>query len=64
MQPANDKSFVRIELTPEQQKQVKATTGRDSVAIELSAQELEERIAPRLDAGWGTNHNETMLGDD
>jgi hypothetical protein len=38
--------FVRIELTKAQQENVKATTGKDAEAIELSVQELEERIAP------------------
>ena len=37
---------VRITLTPEQQAQVKQATGKDASALELSVQELEERIAP------------------
>jgi hypothetical protein len=37
---------VRIKLTPEQQEMVKRATGKSAEALELSAQELEERIAP------------------
>jgi uncharacterized small protein (DUF1192 family) len=33
-------------LTEEQKKKIKATTGRDSEAVELNVEELEERIAP------------------
>ena len=40
--------FVRLPLTNEQKEQVRASTGRDAEAIELSAKELEERIAPRM----------------
>lgn len=52
---------VRINLTPEQATVVKTATGRDAEAIELTVEELEERIAPffRL-AG---NCNETLLVD-
>jgi hypothetical protein len=38
---------VRINLTKEQQEAVRTATGKDAEAIELSAEELEERIAPR-----------------
>jgi uncharacterized small protein (DUF1192 family) len=41
------KSQVRIELTPEQKAQVRNATGKDAEAVELSVEELEERIAPR-----------------
>ena len=40
-------NFVRLSLTEEQKSQVRATTGKEVEAIELSAKELEERIAPR-----------------
>jgi uncharacterized small protein (DUF1192 family) len=36
----------RITLTPEQKDQVRKATGKDADAIELSVEELEERIAP------------------
>jgi hypothetical protein len=41
-----EKEIVRIELTPEQKQLVKQQTGKDADAVELTAQELEERIAP------------------
>lgn len=53
----NDRKIVRIELTPSQKEQIKATTGRDAEAVELTVQELEERITP----GRTWNHNETFL---
>ena len=37
---------VRIKLTPEQQETVKRVTGKFAEALELTAHELEERIAP------------------
>ncbi|HET9799294.1 MAG TPA: hypothetical protein VFP90_14950 [Gemmatimonadaceae bacterium] len=50
-------AVVRIDLTEEQKTQIKAATDRSVDSIELTAQELEQRIAPRLAA----NHNETLL---
>jgi uncharacterized small protein (DUF1192 family) len=38
---------IRMTLTPEQKEQVRKATGKDAEAIELSVEELEERIAPR-----------------
>jgi len=49
--------MVRIDLSPEQMQHLRATTGLEVKAIELTLQELEQRIAPRI----ATNHNETML---
>ena len=40
------KDQIRIELTPEQKAQVHKATGKDAEAVELSVEELEERIAP------------------
>ena len=54
-----EKEIVRIDLTSSQKEQVKAKTGHNAEAIELTVQELEERIAPKI-AG---NHNETLLVD-
>jgi hypothetical protein len=42
-QPA---STIRLDLTVEQKQIVKAVTNRDAEALELSVQELEQRIAP------------------
>ena len=41
-----EKEIVRIELTPEQKQLIKKEIGKDAEAVELTAQELEERIAP------------------
>jgi hypothetical protein len=43
---SNPKEQFRIQLTPEQKSQVKGATGKDAEAVELSVEELEERIAP------------------
>ena len=40
------KNQIRIELTPEQKAKVREATGKDAEAVELSVEELEERIAP------------------
>ena len=36
----------RISLTPEQKEQVRKATGKEANTIELTVEELEERIAP------------------
>ena len=54
-----EKEIIRIDLTTSQKEQVKAKTGQNAEAIELTVQELEERIAP----GQNLNHNETLLVD-
>lgn len=43
---SNPKEQFRIHLTPEQKDQVRKATGKDAEAVELSVEELEERIAP------------------
>jgi hypothetical protein len=43
---STSKDQVRIELTPEQKAQVRSATGKEAEAVELSVEELEERIAP------------------
>ena len=42
----NDKEIVRIDLTPEQKQLVKKEIGKEVDAVELTAKELEELIAP------------------
>jgi uncharacterized small protein (DUF1192 family) len=37
---------LRITLTPEQKEQIRKATGKEAEAVELSIEELEERIAP------------------
>ena len=41
-----DKEQVRIALAPEQKRQIRSATGKDAEALELTVQELEQRIAP------------------
>jgi len=49
---------VRIPLTPEQKAMVKQATGKDAESLELSVNELEERIAPgKLGGGQGGKFN-------
>jgi uncharacterized small protein (DUF1192 family) len=43
---AESKGHVRIELTPDQKEKIRNATGKDAEAVELSVEELEERIAP------------------
>jgi hypothetical protein len=52
----SDQKHVRLELTEEQKAQVKAATGKDARAIELDAEELEERIAPFTPRPGGLGH--------
>lgn len=40
------KRQVRIELTEEQRKKLREETGKDAEAVEFTAEELEDRIAP------------------
>jgi len=37
---------IRIELTPEQKAQIEKASGKKGEAIEMTVEELEERIAP------------------
>ncbi len=43
---ANTNEPIRIKLTPEQSEMVRKATGKKAEALELSVDELEERIAP------------------
>ena len=43
---SNPKEQFRIKLTPEQKAEVRSATGKEAEAVELSVEELEERIAP------------------
>ena len=44
----DEKKVIRIELTEEQQKLIKAETGKEATAIELAVEELEKRISPSV----------------
>jgi len=41
-----EQEIVRIDLTPEQKQIIKQEIGKDGEAVELTVDELEERIAP------------------
>ncbi len=43
----SEQNNVKIELTPEQQAELKQTTGKEVESLDLSVEELEQRIAPR-----------------
>ncbi len=43
---AHGKEQVRIKLTPDQQAQIRKATGKSAEALELTVEELEQRIAP------------------
>jgi hypothetical protein len=51
---SESKGQVRIELTPDQKAKVRTATGKDADAVELSVEELEERIAPVQ--GWPSKY--------
>jgi hypothetical protein len=40
------REHIQIRLTETQKAEVKAATGKDAETVELSVEELEERIAP------------------
>ena len=52
---SNESSQVRLTLTPEQRATIKQATGKDAESLELSVQELEERIAPTKALGGKVN---------
>jgi len=48
MSDKKENDVVRIDLTEAQKEQVKEATEMNADAIELTVQELEARIAPRM----------------
>jgi hypothetical protein len=42
----------RLTLTPEQKEQIRKATGKEAEVLELSVEELEERIAPMISRGF------------
>ena len=48
MSDKKETDVVRIDLTPSQKEQVKEATEKNADAIELTVQELEARIAPKV----------------
>lgn len=54
---------IRVELTPEQQQQVKDASGQDVAAIEFTPEELEQRIAPSISLPYTEiSHTYTQQG--
>jgi hypothetical protein len=47
MEQKSPKNTVRIELTEEQRKQLREQTGQDVDSVELTVEQLEDRVAPR-----------------
>jgi hypothetical protein len=47
-----DSGNIRMTLTPEQKEQIQKATGKDVEVLELSVEELEERIAPSKQTGF------------
>jgi uncharacterized small protein (DUF1192 family) len=43
-----DQKHIKIELTDEQKAEIQKNSGKSVDAIELSVEELEQRIAPRV----------------
>ena len=44
---AEEKKHLRLNWTCENENQIRKATGKSAEAIELSVEELEQRIAPR-----------------
>ena len=43
---SEQKKVVKIQLTEEQKKQIKQTVGEEVSSLEISAEQLEDRVAP------------------
>ena len=50
--PSSQGKF-RLELTPEQKAKIREATGKEAEVVELSLEELEERIAPSVRMNMG-----------
>jgi hypothetical protein len=46
LSPTRAAQVIRIDLTPDQAREIKTVTGHDATALEMTVQELEQRIAP------------------
>jgi hypothetical protein len=49
---STSKGQVRIELTPDQKAHIRDTIGKDAEVLELSVEELEERISPAISISY------------
>jgi hypothetical protein len=72
MDSSKAQAVVRINLTPSQAQEIKAITGIAAEAIQMTAEELEQRIAPSIFVSQpivppsdmlAANSNESMLAD-
>ena len=43
---ASPRESIKVKLTKEQQDEIRAATGKNAEALELTVEELEARIAP------------------
>jgi uncharacterized small protein (DUF1192 family) len=48
---ASDRTFT-MKLTQQQKEEIRKVTGKDAEVLELSVEELEERIAPAMTNKW------------
>lgn len=60
---SSTEQHVRIDLTPAQQQEIKAVSGRDVDTLVLTVDPLEERIAPTLFSACctGTHFPEVVI---
>lgn len=72
MDSSKAQAVVRINLTPSQAQEIKAITGIAAEAIQMTAEELEQRIAPSIFVSQpivppsgmlAANSSENMLAD-
>ena len=47
-----EKKTIRIEFTDEQKRLIREETAKDARAIELTVEDLEERLSPSVKGGW------------
>ncbi len=52
---------ISLKLTPEQQKQIQQAIGKEAGALELTVEELEERIAPVVGQAPNTDFSSRIV---
>ena len=60
-QSAGKQSNIRLQLTPEQQAQVRRATGRDASSLELSVHDIEDSLDQ---SGEQSSRGESGMGED
>jgi hypothetical protein len=66
-QSAGKQSNIRLQLTPEQQAQVRRATGRDASSLELSVHEIEDSLdssGSESETKTGTGEEESSMGSE